>query len=148
MRGSRPSPDPDDSRPMPDPATPITVCYNGACPVCRAEIDHYRGQADPASGLAWLDAAGDPATAARHGLTGEDPFRRLHAVTADGRVLAGMEAFAAVWDRLPRYRWLARLVRRPVVRPVADVLYERVAAPVLFAMHRRRERRRGLKSRA
>lgn len=136
---------------MPDPAAtaPITVCYNGACPVCRAEIDHYRGQADPASGLAWLDAAADPATTARHGLAGDAPFRRLHAVTADGRVLAGMEAFAAAWDRLPRYRWLARLVRRPGVRPAADFLYERVAAPVLFAMHRRRERRRGrLRSRA
>lgn len=133
---------------MTDPTAPITVCYNGSCPVCRAEIDHYRGQADPASGLAWLDAAADPAAAARHGLAGDDPFRRLHAVTADGRVLAGMEAFAAVWDRLPRYRWLARLVRRPALRHAAEVLYERAAAPVLFAMHRRRERRRKLRSHA
>lgn len=120
---------------------PVTVCYNGSCPVCRAEIGHYQGIAG--ADLAWRDVAADPGFAARHGLEGDAPFRRLHALAADGRLLAGLDAFAAVWDRLPRYRPLARLVRLPLVRPAAEILYERVAAPLLFALHRRRQARGG-----
>jgi predicted DCC family thiol-disulfide oxidoreductase YuxK len=112
----------------------LTVCYNGACPVCRAEVEHYRRLADADAGarLHFLDVAADPAGAAPRGLAGEAPFRRLHAVSPDGRVLAGVEAFAAVWERLPRYRWLAKLVRRPVVGALARLAYERAAAPALF----------------
>ena len=119
----------------------LTVCYNGACPVCRAEVEHYRRLDDAGTRLRFLDVAADPADAARRGLVGEAPFRRLHAVSADGRMLAGVEAFAAVWERLPRYRWLAKLVRRPVVGALARLAYERAAAPALFALHRRRQRR-------
>ena len=118
-----------------------TVCYNGSCPVCAAEIAHYRKLAGEAGGLVFLDVASDREAAARLGIEGEEGFRRLHALDDDGRLVAGVEAFLAVWDRLPRYRPLARLVRLPLVRPVAELLYERVAAPLLFTWHRRRQRR-------
>ena len=120
---------------------PVTVCYNGSCPVCRAEIGHYQGIAG--ADLAWRDVAADPGFAARYGLEGDAPLRRLHAVTPDGRLLAGLDAFAAVWERLPRYRLLARIVCLPLVRPLAGLIYERVAAPILFATHRRRQARGG-----
>lgn len=120
---------------------PVTVCYNGSCPVCAAEIAHYRRLAGEAAGLAFLDVAADPEAAARAGIGGEAGFRRLHAIGADGRVAAGVAAFLAVWDRLPRYRPLARLVRLPLVRPLAEALYERVLAPALLARHRRRTAR-------
>jgi predicted DCC family thiol-disulfide oxidoreductase YuxK len=119
----------------------LTVCCNGACPVCRADVEHHRRLADAGARLGFLDAAADPASAARRGLVGEVPFRRLHVVSADGRVLAGVEASAAVWERLPRCRWLAGLARRPVVGAVARLACERVAAPALLAPHRRRRRR-------
>lgn len=122
---------------------PLTIVYNGSCPVCRREILHYADQAPAAAGLAWLDAAADPAAAAALGVSGDDAFRRLHAVGPDGRGLAGIAAFIVLWERLPKWRWLARLVRRPGVRSVAEVVYERVLAPLLFAWHRRREGRRG-----
>ena len=119
----------------------LTVCYNGACPVCRAEIDHYSHVAPADAGLTFLDVAADPAAAARLGLDGDRPFRRLHAVDAQGRIVGGVTAFVQVWQRLPAYRWLARLVDRPLAGRIAAFAYERIAAPVLFRLHRRRQRR-------
>jgi predicted DCC family thiol-disulfide oxidoreductase YuxK len=120
----------------------LTVCYNGACPVCRAEIEHYRRRAPQGAALVFLDVAADPGAAARLGLAGDRPFRRLHAIDAHGRILSGVAAFAQVWERLPGYRWLARLVGRPLPRRLAGFAYERLAAPLLYRLHLRRERRR------
>lgn len=119
----------------------LTVCYNGACPVCRAEIDHYRGRAPDTAGLRFLDVAADPVGAARLGLSGDRPFRRLHTVDATGRIAGGVAAFAEVWRRLPGYRWLARFTDHRLSRGVAEFAYERLAAPLLFRLHQRRQRR-------
>ena len=116
---------------MPGPQS-LTVCYNGACPVCRAEIEHYRRAAGDGSALRFLDVAADAAAAARHGLTGDTAYRRLHTIAPDGSVLAGIPAFVAVWERLPRYRWLARAMAWPLLRACAAWGYERLAAPALF----------------
>ena len=39
--------------------------------------------------------------------------RRLHGLDADGALRLGGPAFAAIWDRLPRYRWLSAIMRMP-----------------------------------
>ena len=117
-----------------------TVFYNGACPVCRAEIGHYRGLTGEGR-LRYHDISDDPTTLARLGVDEEDQRRRLHVVTEDGRLLVGVDAFLALWRTLPRYRWIARLVGSPGLRPAAGWLYDRVLAPALY---RRDRRRRGL----
>lgn len=119
----------------------LTVCYNGACPVCRAEIGHYRRLAREDARLRFLDVAADPDGAARLGLVGELPFRRLHVVDRRGRLVGGVDAFVKVWRRLPGYGWVGRLVAWRPVRAIASLAYERVAAPSLYAWHRLRMRR-------
>jgi predicted DCC family thiol-disulfide oxidoreductase YuxK len=116
-----------------------TVLYNGSCPVCRAEIEHYQ-KLDRATGrLAWRDIS-QPGRPQVCEVGPEALRRRLHVVDADGRLLAGVPAFARIWRELPRYRWLARLVEQPVVGPLAARLYEPLAAG-LYAWDRRRRRR-------
>jgi predicted DCC family thiol-disulfide oxidoreductase YuxK len=119
----------------------LVVCYNGACPVCRAEIEHYRRRAGEAADLAFLDVAADRDGAARLGISGDIGFRRLHIVAPDGRIVGGVPAFAAIWARLPGYRWLAQAMTWPIVGALAVALYERVAAPALYRLHLRRQRR-------
>jgi predicted DCC family thiol-disulfide oxidoreductase YuxK len=126
------------------PEEPLAVCYNGDCPVCRSEIGHYRRQGEGAGGEAaieWIDLAAAPDRLAAHGVDAAQAKRRLHALTADGRLISGVDVFAAIWERLPRYRWLARAVRQPWLRPVAVAFYEGVAVPLLAAFNRYRERR-------
>jgi predicted DCC family thiol-disulfide oxidoreductase YuxK len=71
-------------------------------------------------------------------MTEDQAARRLHARLPDGRIVSGVEAFALIWERLPRSRWLARLVRLPLINPVAEMAYNRIAAPVLYRRHKRR----------
>jgi len=54
-------------------------------------------------------------------------------------ILVGYEAFIALWSAIPRYRWLAKLCSLPVIRSIVRVIYDRLAAPALYAMHRRRQ---------
>lgn len=120
--------------------TEKTVIYNGACPICSREVDSYRRMAEAARAPLRFADLNDTDLGAL-GLTPEAAARRLH-VIENGRLVSGVDAFAALWREIPRLGWLARLVSLPIVRPVAHVAYERLAAPALYALHRRRERRK------
>ncbi len=116
----------------------LTVIYNDTCPICAREVSAYRRltrQADVPVRYVGLSAGQVEA----YGLTPRDAARRLH-VLRDGQMLSGVPAFAALWDAVPGFGWLARLVRLPGVRGIAAVTYDHVLAPALFAAHRRRER--------
>lgn len=104
------------------PPSPLTVLYDGSCPLCRREIAHAQGLArrKPDSALCFVDisdsqpAANDPGP----GLVIDESERRrllarFHVQRADGSRLQGAAAFVAMWARLPGWRWLARLARLP-----------------------------------
>ena len=113
-----------------------TVIYNGACPICSREIAGYRRYSETrALPIAFRDLnAGDLAT---WGLSADQAARRLY-VVRDGTLHDGVPAFAVLWEQMPRFRWLARLVRLPGLRQGTTLVYDRVLAPLLYAMHRRR----------
>jgi predicted DCC family thiol-disulfide oxidoreductase YuxK len=110
-----------------------TVIYNGDCPVCSREIAVYRKRAEGPVRFVDLNAC----DLGRFGLTPDAAARRLH-VVEDGRLLAGVDAFRALWRATPGFRWLGTLVGLPGVRQVADLVYERMLAPVLYRRHLRR----------
>jgi predicted DCC family thiol-disulfide oxidoreductase YuxK len=113
------------------------VLYNDTCPVCRFEIDGYRRRA-LAQGLPIRFDALD--RAADWGLDPDAAARRLH-VWHRGQVLSGLPAFRAIWAALPGWRWLAVLTGLPILRPPLAFLYDRIAAPILYRAHLRRQRR-------
>ena len=117
---------------MPDQA--LSVYYDGGCPLCRAEIDHYRRCAG-ADRLAFVDVGrAVPEPALGPGLTHDAALRRFHVRAADGRLVSGAAAFARLWTALPGWRWLGRLVDlrvlgiRPVL-PIAEAAY-RLSLPL------------------
>jgi predicted DCC family thiol-disulfide oxidoreductase YuxK len=124
---------------MPD--TDLRVLYNASCPVCRAEIDHYASAAAQQDLPLRFDDLNGP-NLALWGISADQAARRLH-VLKDGQVLAGMDGFRAIWQALPRYRWLARVAGWPLVRPATGFVYDRVLAPILYRAHLRRLRRAG-----
>lgn len=114
----------------------LDVIYNDTCPICSREVEMYRSRTDDDvvyHGLSRSDMR-------RFGLDEDSAAREFH-VMRDGRLISGLEAFALLWERMPRMRWLARLVRMPVVRPVARWIYGAILAPALYAMHKRRQAR-------
>ncbi|MGF1606495.1 MAG: thiol-disulfide oxidoreductase DCC family protein [Rhodothalassiaceae bacterium] len=121
----------------------LTTYYNGACPICSAEIGHYRAEAQRLgrTDLAWIDVSEHASALEHHGLGQNCAYRRLYAETAEGRLLVGVDAFIAIWQQLPRWRWLARVTRVPVIRPVAKWAYEHVAARAIYHWNKRRLRK-------
>lgn len=117
----------------------MTVIYNADCPICAREIAVYRREADGAQLPIGFTALTDT-DLARLGLSPDAAARRLH-VVQNGTLHEGLDAFLILWRALPRWRWLARLLSLPVLRPLAGAAYNHLAAPLLYALHRRRQRR-------
>ncbi|MEL7106639.1 MAG: DUF393 domain-containing protein [Pseudomonadota bacterium] len=118
----------------------IRVIYNDTCPICSREVDLYRREAD-AIGAPIAFSGLTPEALAATGMTRDEAARQFH-VIKDGERIAGLDAFFVLWRHLPRWALLARLLDRPVIRPLARFAYDRIAAPALYAMDRRRQRRR------
>lgn len=98
---------------------PLTVLYDGACPLCRREIAHAKGLADRQAGsaLCFIDiSASATATALNADAYQQDRtalLARFHVQRADGSRADGAAAFVEMWERLPGWRWLARIARLP-----------------------------------
>lgn len=91
-----------------------TVFYDGACPLCRREIDFYRRR-NGAGELAWVDVSLDDANLPA-GLTIERARARFHVLDVNGSLLSGGAAFAHLWTRLPSFRWAGRIgSMRPMI---------------------------------
>lgn len=113
---------------------PLTVIYNDTCPICSREVNAYRRRTDDLEVQYHGLSRGD---LERFGLTEDRAARQFHVMRGDER-LEGLEAFAALWARMPGLRWLAWLVTRPGIRGLAGLVYDRALAPLLYRMHRRR----------
>ena len=113
---------------MPSANTPeiLKILYDGACPLCRREIAHVKSLAakNQHSALCFVDVSGvtevvDPAYI-------DDRVRllaRFHVERSDGTRVDGAAAFIAMWQRLPGWRWLARIARLPGMPVVFEVAY-------------------------
>lgn len=104
-----------------DPARPLTVLYDGACPLCRREIDLYRGL-QPGTPVCFADVS-DIAQPLPPGTTREQLLARFHVRDTDGRLLSGAQAFLALWATMPGWRWLARAGRLPGAAWVMERVY-------------------------
>ena len=117
----------------------IAVYYNGACPVCSREINHYRRVSrEVRPKIKWRDVTQYPHALKRYKIDYETAKRRLHLVDEAGEIHAGMAAMAVMWDHVPGYAWAGRAARTPGLRIVSAVLYEHVVSRLLYrwANHR------------
>ncbi|MEL6806589.1 MAG: DUF393 domain-containing protein [Pseudomonadota bacterium] len=112
------------------------VLYNADCPVCSFEINHYAAYS-VRNGLPirFEDLNRDALDA--WGLTPDEAARRLY-VMKDGQMFSGIPAFIVLWQDMPRYRWLARLIALPGLNRLACLTYDYVLAPLIYRWHLRR----------
>ena len=101
--------------------------YDGSCPLCRREVDHYR-RLDRQQRVRWVDISREPEALAPLGIGFVAAMRRLHATDEDGRLVSGAAAFLVIWRQLPGYRYLARAVTRLGLIPLLDWCYTGCAA--------------------
>ncbi|MFC3581973.1 thiol-disulfide oxidoreductase DCC family protein [Sphingomonas hylomeconis] len=95
----------------PSAAQPLTVWYDGGCPLCRREIAGMR-RLDRAGRIDFVDLASGESSSCpvdRAAL-----LARFHAREGD-RMLSGAAAFGAMWRAIPLLRPLGLLARNRLV---------------------------------
>ncbi|HAJ84210.1 MAG: DUF393 domain-containing protein [Planktomarina sp.] len=114
----------------------LEVLYNAECPICRREIDHY--QSLSGDDVEYIKLTPDIATV--WGLTEDQAAQQLHA-RRGGNLIVGVDAFVAIWQRLPYFRVLALIVKFKPIKAISSVVYRLILAPLLFAAHKKRRAR-------
>jgi predicted DCC family thiol-disulfide oxidoreductase YuxK len=104
-----------------DDTPPLTVLYDGACPLCRREVSIYRGL-QPNVPVRFADVS-DATQPLPPGTTREQLLARFHVRGRDGRLLSGAPAFLALWAAMPGWRWLALAGRVPGVAWALERVY-------------------------
>lgn len=90
--------------------SPLTVYFDGSCPMCRREIALYR-RLPEAGAIEWVDVS----TGADLGgsLSCAQAMARFHVRDSQGRLHSGAAAFSQLWRVFPGWRWLGWLSAWP-----------------------------------
>lgn len=103
------------------PSWPLTLYYDGACPLCAREIALLRRRA-AAEQLQLVDISSGTFDATALGLSHQAMQERLHARFADGQWVTGLDATLWSWRAAGLGRWAAPLTWRPL-RPLLELGY-------------------------
>jgi predicted DCC family thiol-disulfide oxidoreductase YuxK len=127
---------------------PVTLLYDGACPVCSLEMDHLRAR-NTEGRLAFIDIAAPGFDVLAWGATLADMNAQIHAVRPDGTLIVGIEALRVAY-RAVGLGWLLAPTGWAPLRPVFDAGYRafarhrqtvsRLAAPLIDAVRSQRAR--------
>ena len=104
----------------------ITVFYDGKCGLCSREIGHYM-KISPPKTFIWCDIANEPQHLKKINVSQSDALRRLHVFDQAGTIYVGVDAFIAIWKKLPKWRLLAYICAIPGVRAMLNWLYNKFA---------------------
>ncbi len=102
-------------------ATTHTVYYDGACALCRGEVELLR-ERNTAGLLAFVDIAAPGFDPAPLGVRLDAMLSLMHVRTSDGRWLIGVPAFQVIYAATGFHR-LAAGLRRPWVAAMAARVY-------------------------
>ena len=102
----------------------MKVYFNNSCKICKAEIDLYKKE--KINGIDWIDITNNEQAEKETSKNDRQLLRRLH-VKDDEKVLEGAEAFLFVWKKIPRYRFLYKFFKLPIIFTIFNYGYEIIA---------------------
>jgi predicted DCC family thiol-disulfide oxidoreductase YuxK len=103
----------------------LTLYYDGNCALCRAQMARLR-RLDKAGRLGFIDIAAPDFLPEALGVSRQALGTEIHARTADGRLLAGLDSIIAAHAAVGR-GWLVAPLRIGVLRPLFAALYRALA---------------------
>lgn len=107
----------------------LKVYYDGQCPLCSREIDHYRNK-DTYQRLSFIDITQASFNAELEGLDPKKIHSVFHIKTPTNKVLTGVDGFVAIWNELEIWRPMAIAATSKLGAPIFKWVYS------LFAMAR------------
>lgn len=102
--------------------TPLTVYFDGACPLCVREIGLLRRLTRDSQRIAFEDVS--PPDAQPSCAVGRDRLMaRFHVKLDNGDVVEGARAFTEAWAQVPGLGFVAAIGRFGPTRALLDALY-------------------------
>ena len=102
----------------------MKVYFNNSCKICKAEIDLYKKE--KIQEIDWIDITNNNLAEKETSKNSKELLRRLHVKEGD-KVIQGAAAFLVLWKKMPKYKFLYKFLRLPVIYNLFSFTYEIVA---------------------
>tara|TARA_A100000164_G_scaffold48092_1_gene36729 strand:- start:1270 stop:1614 length:345 start_codon:yes stop_codon:yes gene_type:complete len=102
----------------------MKVFFNNSCKICRAEINIYKKES--VENLNWVDITNNKNAEIETKKSDKQLLRRLH-VEENGKIYVGIDAFLLIWKKIPKYRFLYKFFKLPIIYQLFYLGYEIVA---------------------
>ena len=106
----------------------MKVYFNNSCNICRAEINLYKKQ--NIEDIEWVDITDNKSVELETQKNDKTLLRRLH-VKDGNNIICGAEAFLLVWKKIPKYKFLYKFFKTPLIFNLFSFFYE-IAAFFLY----------------
>ncbi len=98
--------------------------FNNSCKICRSEINLYKKE--NIQDIDWIDITNNSDAGKETFRNDKELLRRLH-VKENGKIIEGAEAFLYIWKRIPKYKFLYKFFKLPIIFTIFKYGYEMVA---------------------
>ena len=102
----------------------MKVYFNNSCKICRAEIDLYKKE--KVQEIDWVDITNNNLAEKETSRNSKELLRRLHVKEGD-KIIQGADAFLILWKKIPKYKFLYKFFKLPIIYNLFSVGYELVA---------------------
>ena len=102
----------------------MKVYFNNSCKICRSEINLYKKE--NIQDIDWIDITNNSDAEKDTFRNDKQLLRRLH-VKENGQIIQGAEAFLYIWKKIPKYKFLYKFFKLPIIFTIFKYLYEMVA---------------------
>ena len=102
----------------------MKVYYNNSCKICKAEIDLYKKE--KIQEIDWVDITNNYLAEKETSRNSKELLRRLH-VKEGEKIIQGAAAFLILWKRMPKYKFLYKFFKLPIIFNLFSFGYEIVA---------------------
>ena len=106
----------------------MKVYFNNSCNICKAEINLYKKQ--NIEDIEWVDITNNKSAELETQKNDKTLLRRLH-VKDGNNIIDGAEAFLLVWKKIPKYKFLYKFFKTPIIFNLFSFFYE-IAAFFLY----------------
>ena len=102
----------------------MKVYFNNSCKICRSEINLYKKE--NIQDIDWIDITDNKEAEKETSRNDKELLRRLH-IKQNGKIIQGAEAFLYVWKKIPKYKFLYKFFKLPVIFTIFKYGYEVIA---------------------
>jgi predicted DCC family thiol-disulfide oxidoreductase YuxK len=111
----------------------VKVYFNNSCNICKAEINLYKKQ--NIEDIEWVDITNNKSAELETQKNDKTLLRRLH-IKDGNNIIDGAEAFLLVWKKIPKYKFLYKFFKTPIIFNLFSFFYEIVA---FFLYHKNKK---------